>query len=320
MCKKTKTMLIIATVLVLVGGVVFGSVMTVFKWDFKKLSTIEHETNSYVIDEAYWNISISTDTADVVFAPSDDGKSSVVCYEAKNAKHTVAVKNGTLVIELLDARKWYQHIGISFASPKITVFVPQGEYGALSVHSSTGNVEIPKDYKFENIDITESTGNVTNYASASGMIKISTETGDINTENISASALILLVSTGKVTVSNVTCEGDISINVTSGKTDLTDVSCENLASDGSTGSIFLKNVVATEKFNLKRDTGNVSFEGCDAGEILVEVSTGDITGTLLTDKVFIVNSDTGKIEVPETVSGGKCKVTTDTGDIKIRIA
>jgi hypothetical protein len=40
---------------------------------------------------------------------------------------------------------------------------------------------------------------------------------------------------------------------------------------------------------------------------------------LLSEKVFITKSDTGRIDVPETVTGGKCKITTDTGSIRIYI-
>ena len=53
--------------------------------------------------------------------------------------------------------------------------------------------------------------------------------------------------------------------------------------------------------------------------MFVETDTGDVTGSLLSDKVFITKSDTGSIDVPKTVTGGKCEITTDTGDIKIEI-
>ena len=35
--------------------------------------------------------------------------------------------------------------------------------------------------------------------------------------------------------------------------------------------------------------------------------------------LFITNTDTGNVDVPKTVSGGKCEVVTDTGNIKITI-
>ena len=289
------------------------------KWDFTKLSTDKYETNDYEITEKFKNISIVTDTADIVFLPSENSKTSVSCYEQRNAKHFVAVKDGVLVIEVVDTRKWYEHIGINFSTPKITVYIPQGEYGALFVKSSTGNVEIPKEFKFENIDISESTGNVTNYASASENIIIKTSTGNIRVENVSANTLDLSVSTGGVTVSNVTCEGDVKINVSTGKTNLTDIECRNVVSNGNTGAISLKNVNATENFLIERSTGDVKLDGCDATEISVETDTGDVRGSLLTDKIFIVQTDTGNVDVPKTVTGGKCEITTSTGDINISI-
>ena len=41
--------------------------MTLLKWDFKKLSTVKYETNTYDIDNSFNNISIKTDTSDIIF-------------------------------------------------------------------------------------------------------------------------------------------------------------------------------------------------------------------------------------------------------------
>lgn len=316
---RTKVWLIIAASFVLVGGIIFGGVMSMHKWDFTKLSTVKYETNDYEITESFKSISIITNTADVVFVPSENSKTSVVCHEQKNMKHSVTVQNGKLVIEVVDTRKWYEYIGINFGTPKITVYIPQGEYGALFVKSSTGNVEIPTEFKFENIDILESTGNVTNYASASENIIIKTSTGNIRVENVSAGTLDLSVSTGGITVSNVTCEGNVKINVSTGKTNLTNIECKNVMSNGNTGAISLKNVIAAEKFSIERSTGDVKFDGCDAAEIFVKTDTGDVTGSLLSNKIFVVEADTGSVDVPKTATGGKCEITTDTGDINISI-
>ena len=42
-------------------------------------------------------------------------------------------------------------------------------------------------------------------------------------------------------------------------------------------------------------------------------------GTLLSAKIFVHRTSTGDIKLPETTTGGKCKISTDTGDIKISI-
>ncbi len=163
------------------------------------------------------------------------------------------------------------------------------------------------------------TGNVNFCASASETVKIKTSTGNICVEDISAGALDLSVTTGKVTVSDVSCDGDVTVGVSTGKTYLTDTRCKSIISSGNTGDIYLDNVIATEKFSIERSTGDVKFDGCDAVEIYVKTDTGDVTGSLLTEKVFITRTDTGNVDVPKTVSGGKCEITTDTGDINISI-
>ena len=272
------------------------------KWDFNELSTVKYETSDYEISDSYKNISVVTDTANIEFLPSESSKSRVVCYEEVSAKHSVSVKDGTLVIEIVDARKWYEHIGINFDSPKITVYIPQGEYGALCVKGSTGDAKISENFKFKSIDIWQSTGDVTNYAGATESIKIKTDTGDIYTQNISALSLDLAVSTGKVNVSNVNCEGDVKIAVSTGKTNINGLNCKSLISSGSTGDISLESAVAAEKFDIKRSTGNVRFNGCDAGEILVETDTGSVKGSLISDKVFIVETSTGKVSVPKSTT------------------
>ena len=77
---------------------------------------------------------------------------------------------------------------------------------------------------------------------------------------------------------------------------------------------------AGDEFKAKSDTGAIRLDRCDAGSLDLESDTGSITGTLLSDKVFVTKSDTGKIIVPETTTGGICKIETDTGRIEITIA
>ena len=74
------------------------------------------------------------------------------------------------------------------------------------------------------------------------------------------------------------------------------------------------------QMSVTRSTGDVRFEGSDAAAIFVETNTGDVTGTLLSDKIFLPQSNTGEIEVPQTVSGGRCQIITSTGDIRLKIA
>jgi len=319
MSNRTKIWLIAAVILTLAGCILLGGAMSMINWDFSKLSTSKYITNTHEIPEPFSHISVTSDTADIRFVPSENEKCTVVCCEQENVIHNVAVADGTLVIRVNDTRKWYEHIGFHFGTPNITVYLPASEYGTLSVRSDTGDVEIPRDFHFHSIDVSESTGDVANYASTADGIKIKTSTGRISVESVSAKFLDLSASTGDITVSNAVCEGGVTVNVSTGKTLLTAVSCNSVRSDGSTGSISLSSVIAADTITIKRSTGRITFEKSDASEIFVKTDTGDVKGTLLSDKVFITKTDTGRIRVPDSVKGGRCEITTDTGDIHIEV-
>ena len=128
------------------------------------------------------------------------------------------------------------------------------------------------------------------------------------------------MTTADVWMQNVACAGDVYVKVSTGRTTLNGLTAKNFTSEGSTGDLSLENVRIGGAISIDRSTGDVTFNGSDAAEILVKTSTGDVTGTLLSEKVFKTESSTGDVSVPFCTSGGKCEITTSTGDIVIRIA
>ena len=322
MRKSTAVGLIIATFLVIMGSLLFVGVIAMVKGDFTKLGTTRYVTNTYEIEDSFTGISVSTDTSDIELAVSQDGTCKVECYEEEIELHSVTVKDGILTVELQEGHGtsyYINNIGIYVGTPKITIYLPEKEYISLIIDEFTGDVEIPGDFTFKNVDIATKTGKVNFFATTNESVKIKGGTGAVRVENISVGSLSLSLSTGRITVSGVRCDGDANIKVSTGKTVLTDMKCKNLIANGSTGNASLNNVIAIEKFSIERSTGDVRFTGCDAAEIYVKTDTGDVTGSLLSDKVFITDTDTGSVNVPNTQTGGKCEITTDTGDIEIAI-
>jgi len=169
---------------------------------------------------------------------------------------------------------------IDFVSPTLTLYLPESEYGQLHIDESTGEVEIAHPFSFDGVEI-------------------SVTTGDIRLENISA--------------------GAVSLSVSTGDTHLSYVACHSLTSTGSTGDAILTRVTANEKMTLNRSTGDIKLERCDAGDIYIQTSTGDVTGSLLSDKIFTVHTNTGHISVPDIHTGGRCEIRTSTGDIAFEI-
>ena len=296
---KTKKWLIFAASLVVLGSLIFTAVMTAFNWDFEKLSTTKYQTKTYTVTENFKQIQINTNTADIIFTPSNDQNCKIICQEEVNAAHYVLTKENMLSIKLEDNRKWYEYVGITTQTPKITVQLPNNEYDSLMINTDTGDVKLPQNLKWKNI-------------------YISTTTGDITANNTVAENIKLSVSTGHITTQNITCQ-NLTTNVDTGDTILSNIACNFFLSSGDTGDLKLQNLIAKQKITIERDTGDINFDNCDSGELIITTDTGDVTGNLLSEKIFQTKTDTGKIKVPNTVNGGICKITTDTGDIKIDI-
>ena len=68
-------------------------------------------------------------------------------------------------------------------------------------------------------------------------------------------------------LSDIACDGDISVNVSTGDTNMINVTCKNAISDGSTGDMLLKNVNFYE-INVTKDAEGI------LGFILKGVSLG----------------------------------------------
>lgn len=313
-----KVWIIIGTILVLLGLALFATVMTANGWNFKALSTATLETNVTPIDEDFQHLSIKTDTAHITLVATENAAARVECYEEENAKHAVTVEDGTLHVRLKNEKKWYEHIDVNFEAPQITVYLPKAAYGTLSIEGHTGDITLPKDFSFESIDIAVTTGDVTCHTSATEKMKIKASTGSIRADDIRTDLLDLSVTTGRIAVRSATC-GDVTIRVSTGKTVLTDVTCHNLITRGNTGDLVLRRTTATDGFTVERTTGDVIFDASDATSLSVTTDTGDVTGTLLSEKIFVTSTDTGHVSVPKTTAGGRCEITTDTGNIKIEI-
>ena len=289
-------------------------------FDLSKLDSSKYETKVYTADEAFDGIEIDASEEDIFVEPSEDGRTSIVCTEREKVMFAVSVKNGVLKIAEDDKRAWYDRLSILSRSLSVTVYLPSDRFGSVKIDSDTGKVNIPGSFSFDSADIRASTGDVACSASADGMLSIKTSTGDIMLADAEAGQIELTVSTGSIDAASVGCGGAFTAHFGTGKARITDVSCESLVCGGSTGDIVLKNTVASDSFDINSGTGDVRFESCDAGRITVKTSTGSVTGTLQTEKVFIAKASAGKVDVPDTSSGGRCEITTSTGNIHIGLA
>jgi len=129
-----KTICILAAILILSGMSLFTCAVVASDFDLSKLSTEKYDTKTYELGEEFSDISIKTDTANIVFALSEDDTCKVVCFESKKRPHNVSSEDGKLTIHIEDNRNWYDFLNMfSFQTPNITVYLPAEKYNSLSL-------------------------------------------------------------------------------------------------------------------------------------------------------------------------------------------
>lgn len=296
MSRTAKIWLIIAGILVVLGPILIVCA-TAANGNFGKQ---EYKTVAHEVGSTFDQIAVDTNVTDITIATADEKQCKVVCTEPEKMKHTAQVENGTLVIRSSDTRKWYEHLfSFTFKNPKVTILLPQTEYASLQIDTHTGDVLIPSGFTFDTLTVNGSTADVECSADATDL-NIKLTTGDVLLHDTEAGKAAIETSTGNIRFESVTAKGNISVKAT-------------------TGDITLTDAITEKDLRIQSSTGCVRFEGCDASDISVKTSTGDVTGFLLSDKVFITDTSTGDVKVPKATSGGKCEITTSTGDIIIDI-
>ena len=313
-----KSFLIVAISFVLLGLMVGVCGLFLMNFDFNSLNTEKEIEKIYEITEDFSSVSINSKTARVNILVSEGDECRVEIKESATRFYTISVKDGKLLIKENDTRRWYQYIGIITLSHTINLYMPAGQYDALNINTDTGDIKVQGGFEFDVAQVVGDTSDIEFYANVKSKFECETDTGDIKISGVNASAINVESDTGDIIIANVNAE-NIKLDGDTSKLKLQNINCKNIEIESDTGKVNLIGVIAENSMKIKVATCDVYLDACDAADINIQTGTGDVEGTLLTNKVFVTNAGTGKINVPESYEGGKCNIKTGTGDIKISI-
>lgn len=331
---KKSILIIVALISILIGGGLFVIGMSLNNWNFANLDNSKYVTNTYELEEDFINFDIDTDTADIELIESTENKIEI--FDKEEALYTVKVEENTLKVTLNNT---VNHINFfNFKTPKISIYLSNVNYELLDIKEDTGDIRIPTDFSFKNVNIDLNTGdtylscNVSNSINVKtdtghinlkemelNSIAISGDTGDVSLEKVAAKNINIIVDTGRVKLTTILCE-NLDVKLTTGDFILEDVSClTSLLSKASTGDMKANKLVVGGKLHIERNTGDVNLKEVLAGEIYIKTSTGRVTLSVLESMVFYTKTNTGDVDVPKSTTGNLCEIYTDTGDIKVTI-
>lgn len=308
----------LAVICVAAGLLISFVALATLDFNFFEMSTMEPRTNTYTLAEGFSNIKVWGAECDVRLLPSGDGACTVLCNETDRITHTVTVKNGTLTIERTDNRKWFEHIGFTWnywGPIEVTVYLPERAYKDLDIRTVSGDVEIPDGFSFSRAEVDGTSGDVSFTAEVEGDLFLKTVSGGIRVGRTAPETLTVESTSGKVIVDSAEVRTAFSCKTISGTQEISNLTCQNATVYSTSGSVLASDLIASDSIRMENVSGSLKLSRCDADALWLKTVSGDVTGILCTDKVFVTHTTSGSIHVPDAVSGGTCEVKTVSGSI-----
>ncbi len=293
-----KIILWIGVALLFLGAIIFAIAFAVSGFNFQFLSNvqIEYKTFEEKADNKITSLSIEYDTADVVVYVSADTDALSVQYPQKQNKKgenisEIKVEETDGKISITENYKWQaQLFSVNFASPTVSVYLPQERVYALDLQTTTGTIRL---------------GN----------------------GNLSASKITLKATTGMISTKDcaVSSTGEACFETTTGIVSVGELSAQTVVLKTTTGKLEALGTITADTVQANATTGNLNITGklC-ANAITLATTTGDLNariGGKKADYSILVSHSLGDSNVSEQTGGTKTlNVSCTTGDIYVTFA
>lgn len=228
------------------------------------------KTRKYTISENYDNVEVYGQSSSIVICLSSDNNTYVKCKR----NDRVNVNGDTLTIK--EEREWFRFI--SFANPKLEIYLPEKEYEKLMIDTVSGSVNLQDRISFINVEI----------ESTSGSIDADIEIAD-----------------------------KAVFESTSGSVKIEDLNNSELAVSTLSGSIKLNNVISERSIIIETTSGSVKLDKVDSENIEISTVSGSVNGSILSDKQYQVSTVSGSVNIPESRGNESCRIETLSGSINI---
>lgn len=154
--------------------------------------------NTYPVSGNFTDISVTDYYADVQFRVSRDGSVSVVTRDAADVTHTVRVEGNTLTVTRPEPSVGQRLFHHDDDDPEVTIYLPAGNYGALTVSNTSGDIESAAQLGFASANLTTVSGDIDLNGPVSGKIVCNTTSGDVELERSDAASLTISTTSGEV--------------------------------------------------------------------------------------------------------------------------
>lgn len=273
-----KILLILGGAVFVLGIGIFFAAFAMADFDFEKLGTRKYKSSTVEVKEAFGNIKVDCDTADIEFKPGL--KTSVDLYLEKDSDYKVEVKNNTLYITEKEKNHWF-NVSFTSKSQKITVYTALNEYNSINITGDTGNISFDEGYSFQTADMKTDTGDI--HMSDIKILNkayLKTDTGNIMLNKMYGENLKIETDTGDVDLINVVAQGSMNIETDTGDVTFDKCDAGEMSVRTDTGDV-TGTLLSEKNFRGHSDTGKTKLPKTGSGGTCdLSSNTGDLVITI----------------------------------------
>ena len=322
MSSGKKTLLVIATILVIGGGAISFGAFAAAGFNFENLSTESRNWTSSTktfapeTENPHTAIVLRDMGEDVRIEPTDGDAIEVTYWTNERKSFDVDDNGGTVTVEgSREPAIDIMMIG-SFEDHSTVLKVPRSYTGTLDIDLMGGNVDAADLDRLGSVTAKTASGNISLSRLAADDIVTNAASGNVQVQRVQCAYLSATTMSGNIEFSDVEATEIVKLDTASGGQLLRGVNTATLDARMGSGDILAAGVAATAaKFDAVSGSVNASFSGSD-GEYAIEASSvsGDVhspAGSATASRHVSARTMSGDVTL--TFSGGSASVSNGNG-------
>ena len=272
-------------------------------------------TKTYTLKESFSKIDINIDSGDINIFPSKTNETIVKSAEQSQIYTDVRVVDGTLVIEKIDKRNFFERFLPSLYCADI--YLTQELVESLDIEYRSCNVTIHEDFTFSYANLVGSTGEVELKSNVTNKLNIEMSTGDIKISDCNPKEANLKSTSGDIEIKSMTTE-TLEVETTTGDIKIIDCTADQTTVKSSTGDIEVKNI-SNSSLEIKTTSGKIGIAKTnDLTNVIVEATTGNVTLTNVNCNKLGITTTTGNIKIVNTLVEKNFNANSTTGNVYLQ--
>ena len=321
--KKAKLFLIIISVVCIILGTAMavGAHLSLANDASAQLAELKFEETTHTVDEPFTKLNIHTVNSAIEILPSPDRVCRIVCDDNEKLFHSISVTESVQGVQLnihqLDDWQWYEMLSGLYQAEDINlrVYLPESEYALLHADSSSGDITVAPDFRFQTANLHSTSGNIQLTGLEADNLTADTVSGDLVLRNIAAAKDIYAHNaSGFIQVEHVIAP-NITTSSSSGGTVLDNVSSDFLHTSSVSGEIRVFNGSFRDYSYFETGSGHIEIVDSESGKQVMLTVSGSVSLQNVSGSSLNTSTGSGAVSIWEALYSGNVLCRTVSGEI-----